>query len=78
MKILFATRPFDGHFNPLTGIAKHLQSLGHDVRWYAGPGYAGRLERLGITHYRYRSAPEINGDNIHEISPDATSSRDSS
>ena len=70
MKILFATRPFDGHFNPLTGIAKHLQGLGHDVRWYAGPSYTGRLERLGIPHYPYRSAPEVNGDNIHEIFPE--------
>ncbi len=33
MKILFATMPFDGHFNPLTGIAVHLKESGHDVRW---------------------------------------------
>lgn len=26
-KILFATIPGDGHFNPLTGLAKHLQGF---------------------------------------------------
>lgn len=69
-RILFATRPFDGHFNPLTGIARHLKGLGHDVRWYAGPSYAGRLERLGIPHLPYQRAPEINGNNIHELFPE--------
>jgi hypothetical protein len=33
LKILFANIPADGHFNPLTPLAVHLQSLGHDVRW---------------------------------------------
>ena len=31
-KFLFATMPFDGHFNPLTSIAMHLKAQGHDVR----------------------------------------------
>ena len=39
MRILFASMPADGHFNPLTGIAAHLSTRGHDVRWYAGPEY---------------------------------------
>jgi len=30
---LFANVPADGHFNPLTGLAKFLQKQGHDVRW---------------------------------------------
>ena len=37
MKILFASMPADGHFNPLTGVAVDLAERGHDVRWYAGP-----------------------------------------
>ena len=32
MKILFATVPADGHFNPLTGITMHLKATGHEVR----------------------------------------------
>jgi UDP:flavonoid glycosyltransferase YjiC (YdhE family) len=72
MKFLFATVPADGHFNPLTGIAMHLMAAGHDVRWYTGPSYAAKLERLGIRHYPFQRATEINGDNIGELFPERT------
>jgi len=39
-KILFANVPADGHFNPLTGLAAHLKSIGCDVRWYTSKKYA--------------------------------------
>ncbi len=73
MKILFATMPFDGHFNPLTGIAMHLKAAGHDVRWYTGPSYAAKLERLGIPHYPFRREnvarlrDELGGYHPHEL-----------
>lgn len=70
MNILFATMPFDGHFNPLTGIAMHLRAAGHDVRWYAGPSYGSRLERLGIPHFPFKRAREINGDTIADHFPE--------
>ena len=70
MKILFATMPFDGHFNPLTGVAMHLRTAGHDVRWYAGPSYAAKLERLGIPHFPFQRATEISQDNIGELFPE--------
>jgi UDP:flavonoid glycosyltransferase YjiC (YdhE family) len=70
MKILFATMPFDGHFNPLTGVAVHLRKAGHDVRWYAGPSYAARLQRLDIPHFPFRRATEINQQNIGELFPE--------
>ncbi|PLS79131.1 MAG: glycosyl transferase [Chloroflexi bacterium] len=70
MNILFATVPADGHFNPLTGIAMHLKAAGHDVRWYTGPSYAAKLERLGIPHYPFLRATEITGDNIGEVFPE--------
>jgi len=70
MKILFATMPFDGHFNPLTGVAMHLKAAGHDIRWYAGANYAAKLEKLGIHHYTFQRASEINQDNIGELFPE--------
>jgi len=73
MKILFATVSADGHFNPLTGVAMHLQAAGHDVCWYAGPSYAAKLERLGIPHYPFRRAAEIKADNIGELFPERAS-----
>jgi len=63
-KILIATVPADGHFNPLTGIAMHLISLGHDVRWYTQDVYKPRLEKLGIRHYPFVKHPQLNSENF--------------
>jgi UDP:flavonoid glycosyltransferase YjiC (YdhE family) len=70
VKILFATMPVDGHFAPLTGIAAHLRSQGHDVRWYAGPSYEERLTRAGIPAFLFQRASEVNGENIHALYPE--------
>lgn len=64
MRILFASMPFDGHFLPMTGLAQRLRRDGHDVRFYAGRSFAGRLERLGVPHLPFRRAAEINGQNL--------------
>jgi MGT family glycosyltransferase len=70
MKILFATMPFDGHFNPLTGLAVHLRRKGHDVRWYAPASYAGKLVDLGIPQLPYRRALDVNAENLVEHFPE--------
>jgi len=67
MRILFASMPADGHFNPLTGIATHLSTRGHDVRWYAGPEYGRRLRTLGMTYFPYRHATEITGASLNDV-----------
>ena len=59
MRILFASMPADGHFNPLTGIAVNLADRGHEVRWYAGPTYGAKLDRLGMPWFPYRQATEV-------------------
>lgn len=69
MKILIATMPFLGHFNPLTGVAARLAERGHDVRWYAAPDYVGRVRRLGITAIPYRRAVAVTSENIAELYP---------
>lgn len=70
LKILFATMPLDGHFNPLTGLAVHLREQGHDVRWYTGGTYADKAERLGLPAYRFRKARVINQENLEEFFPE--------
>ena len=55
-KILFATFPADGHFNPLTGLGVYLQSLGYDVRWYTSVTYSEKLKKLGIHHYAFKKS----------------------
>jgi UDP:flavonoid glycosyltransferase YjiC (YdhE family) len=60
----------DGHFNPLTGIAMHLQQQGHDVRWYAGPSYGHKLDELGIAYFAYHRAREVSGENLATLFPE--------
>ncbi len=68
-KILFATMPMDGHFNPLTGIAMHFKAQGHDVRWYCSQTYEEKLKKLGIKLYSYKKARDVNSENLHTLYP---------
>jgi hypothetical protein len=68
-RILIATAPFDGHFNPLTSLAKHLQGQGYDVRWYTGRTYEPRLRKLDIPFYPFVRALEVNQDNLTKYFP---------
>jgi UDP:flavonoid glycosyltransferase YjiC (YdhE family) len=70
MRILFASMPADGHFNPLTGIAGHLAHRGHDVRWYAGPMYGAKLDRLGMRWFPYQRATEVMASNLNDLFPE--------
>jgi MGT family glycosyltransferase len=67
IKILFASIPFDGHFNPLTSLAVHLKNGGHDVRWYTQDIYENKLSSLGIPHYPFKRAVQFNQFNLDEI-----------
>lgn len=69
-KILFATMPMDGHFNPLTGIAMHFKAKGHDVRWYCSQTYEEKLQKLGIHLYSYKRARDVNSQNMHRLYPE--------
>jgi len=69
-KILFACVPADGHFNPLTGLAKHLQSLGYDVRWYAATKYQRKLQQLQIPFYKFGAALNITADDFGVVFPE--------
>jgi MGT family glycosyltransferase len=68
-KILFANVPGDGHFNPLTGLAKHLQLIGCDVRWYASNNYAKKIESLSIHRYPFIKAMDVPSEKIDEAFP---------
>jgi UDP:flavonoid glycosyltransferase YjiC (YdhE family) len=70
MRVLFASMPFDGHFLPLTGLARQLRRQGHDARFYTGASYARRLAALDVPHLPFRRATEVNGDNLAEHFPE--------
>ncbi|GAA4326601.1 glycosyltransferase [Mucilaginibacter gynuensis] len=69
-RILFANVPTDGHFNPLTGLAKELQKSGCDVHWYTSKIFGNKLERLDIVHHQFTTAKELNGQNIQTAIPE--------
>jgi len=68
-RILFANFPADGHFNPLTGIAVHLVSLGYDVRWYTSKSYAPKLKKLQIPHYPFKKAIDVSDGDFDAVFP---------
>ena len=72
MKILCASLPADGHFNPLTTIATALAERGHDVHWYAGPQYSTKVEALGMACHPYVLATEVTADNLNDLFPERT------
>jgi MGT family glycosyltransferase len=65
--ILFASVPADGHINPLTGLAKYLQSIGCDVRWYTSEIYADKMADLEIPFYPFKRAVDINSGNVAKM-----------
>jgi UDP:flavonoid glycosyltransferase YjiC (YdhE family) len=70
LNILMASAPADGHFNPLTGIAKHLEHLGHDVRWYATTHYEGKVKKLQMPFYPFTIAKNYLASNIDTDFPE--------
>ncbi|MFT3932546.1 MAG: glycosyltransferase [Chitinophagaceae bacterium] len=68
-KILFANFPADGHFNPLTGLAVHLATLGYDVRWYTSSGFAKKLKQLKIHHYPFKKAIDVSDGDFDKVFP---------
>jgi len=68
-RILFASFPADGHFNPLTGIAMQLVALGYDVRWYTSNSYAPRLKKLQIPHYPFKKAIDVSDGDFDAVFP---------
>ncbi|KAA5549151.1 glycosyltransferase [Adhaeribacter rhizoryzae] len=69
-KILFANIPADGHFNPLTGLAIHIKSIGYDVRWYTGRKYEEKIISLGIPYYPLVNAMDFSVGNPEELFPE--------
>jgi len=69
-KILVATTPAAGHFNPLTGLAKYLSETGNEVRWYTSVDFKKKLDRMAIQHYPFKKAMNINFENLNTIFPE--------
>lgn len=69
-RILFANVPADGHFNPLTSLAAHLKAQGYELAWYSSHLYGEKIRQLGICHFPFRKAVDINAQNIDRLLPE--------
>ena len=70
-KVLMANFPADGHFQPLTGIAAYLKSVGCDVRWYTSSKYEKKIKNLGIQFYGLNAPPDFAADpDIDNVFPE--------
>ena len=50
-KILFIVIPEKGHINPSIGVAQHLQSMGHDITFYAPHDISEQLNLAGLHNF---------------------------
>ena len=69
-KVLLAAIPSEGHFNPLTSLAKYLQEAGCDVRWYTSEIFAQKLQKLAIPHFPFVHAMDVNSQNLDQLFPE--------
>jgi UDP:flavonoid glycosyltransferase YjiC (YdhE family) len=63
-RILVGSVPAVGHINPLVPVVRTLVARGHEVRWYTGSKYRGKVEGtgaqfVGITHARDYDDAEV-------------------
>lgn len=62
----------EGHFNPLTGLAKYLQNESCDVRWYTSSAFKEKLAKLEIPFFPFEKVQEFNlGDPAQTAERDA-------
>ena len=47
MKVLVATHPYAGHYNPTQPVVKELVRRGHEVVWMTGPTYGYKATLFG-------------------------------
>jgi len=69
-KILVATTPAAGHFNPLTGLAKYLSENANDVRWYTSVDFKSKLHQMSLQHYPFKRALDVNFEDLNTYFPE--------
>ena len=63
-RFLFAAMPAAGHVGPLIPLAHELIARGHEVGWYTGEQYRGKVEATGASFLPHLEAREIDAGNL--------------
>ena len=61
--------PFSGHVAPMAAVAAALVARGHEVRFYTGAAFRGRIERTGARFVPWRNAPDFDEQNLPATFP---------
>jgi MGT family glycosyltransferase len=69
-RFLICTVPVAGHVNPGLPIARALVERGHEVRWYTGRKFRGRIEATGARFEPFRTAYDYDDSDIDAAFPD--------
>ena len=61
MKLGFVSMPLSGHLNPMTALARRLQSRGHEIRFFGVPDVARFARAAGLPFVAYGEREYPNG-----------------
>src|SRR5262249_34533130 len=61
MKLGFVSMPLSGHLNPMTALARRLQSRGHEIRFFGVPDVAPSARAAGLPFVAYGEREFPNG-----------------
>ena len=68
-RFLLTAMPFTGHVGPMTAVARRLVQRGHDVRFYTGSRFRGRVEASGARLVPWRQAPDFDENDLAATFP---------
>ncbi|EPE10437.1 udp-glucuronosyl udp-glucosyltransferase [Ophiostoma piceae UAMH 11346] len=75
MKVLVATYPYTGHFNPAKPVVEELLRRGHEVVWMTGPSFKDKVLKTGARFAPMSEDALVDDDNIHRIEGKVTLSK---
>jgi MGT family glycosyltransferase len=70
MKILIASTPASGLFNPLLAIGRILIAAGHEVAGLTGSAFRQRVEGIGAKFHPLPAQVDFDPGNIHAVAPE--------
>lgn len=61
--------PFTGHVAPLCAVATALVARGHEVRFYSGSAFRGRIQETGATFVPWNTPPDFDENDLASTFP---------
>ena len=68
-RIMVMAMPFTGHVAPMLVVAGEAVARGHDVRFYTGAAFRGRVEGAGMRFVPWSAAPDFDENDLEPTFP---------